>query len=99
MFIVTATLYKNTTNNTTNNYETTTTNNNHNNDNNNDDDNNDNGNSSFEYACRPCRAATRVRQKAARDAGTPSPPTKNSDFRGFDSSKLLILRDGNSHVR
>ena len=30
---------------------------------------------------------------------TPSPPTKSFDFRGFDSSKLLILRGGNSHVR
>ena len=25
---------------------------------------------------------------------TPSPPTKNSGFRGFDSSRLLILRGG-----
>ena len=30
---------------------------------------------------------------------TPGPPTKSLDFRGFDSSKLLILRGGNSHVR
>ena len=30
---------------------------------------------------------------------TPSPPIKNSDFRGFDSSKFLILKGGNSHVR
>ena len=30
---------------------------------------------------------------------TPSPPTKSSGFRGFDSSKLLILKGGNSHVR
>ena len=30
---------------------------------------------------------------------TPSPPTKSLDFRGFDSSKLLILRGGNSDVR
>ena len=29
----------------------------------------------------------------------PSPPTKSLDFRGFDSSRLLILRGGNSHVR
>ena len=29
---------------------------------------------------------------------TPSPPTKSSAFRGFDSSRLLILRGGNSHV-
>ena len=30
---------------------------------------------------------------------TPSPPTKSSGFRGFDSSRLFILRGGNSHVR
>ena len=30
---------------------------------------------------------------------TPSPPTKSLDFGGFDSSRLLILRGGNSHVR
>ena len=29
----------------------------------------------------------------------PSPPTKSLDFEGFDSSRLLILRGGNSHVR
>ena len=29
---------------------------------------------------------------------TPSPPTKSLDFRGFDSSRFLILRGGNSHV-
>ena len=29
---------------------------------------------------------------------TPSPPIKSLDFRGFDSSKLLILRGGNSHI-
>ena len=30
---------------------------------------------------------------------TPSPPTKSSGSRVFDSSKLLILKGGNSHVR
>ena len=30
---------------------------------------------------------------------TPSPPTKSVGFRGFDSSKLLILKGGKSHVR
>ena len=30
---------------------------------------------------------------------TPSPPTKSLDFRGFDSSRLSILRGGNSHIR
>ena len=29
----------------------------------------------------------------------PSPPTKSSGFSGFDSSKLLKLKGGNSHVR
>ena len=29
---------------------------------------------------------------------TPSPPTKSLDFGGFESSRLLILRGGNSHV-
>ena len=29
---------------------------------------------------------------------TPSPPTKSLGFEGFDSSRLLILRGGNSHV-
>ena len=28
-----------------------------------------------------------------------SPPTKSLGFRGFDSSRLLILKGGNSHVR
>ena len=36
---------------------------------------------------------------SVRENDTPNPPTKSLDFRGFDSSKLLILRDGNSHVR
>ena len=30
---------------------------------------------------------------------TPSPPTKSLGFRRFDSSRLLILKGGNSHVR
>ena len=30
---------------------------------------------------------------------TPSPPTKSSGFIVFDSSRLLILKGGNSHVR
>ena len=29
----------------------------------------------------------------------PSPPIKGLGFEGFDSSRLLILRGGNSHVR
>ena len=32
-------------------------------------------------------------------ADTPCPPTKSLGFEGFDSSRLLILRGGNSHVR
>ena len=31
--------------------------------------------------------------------GSPSPPTKSLGFRGFDSSRLLILGGGNSHIR
>ena len=31
--------------------------------------------------------------------GTPSPLTKSFDFERFDSSRLLILKGGNSHVR
>ena len=40
-------------------------------------------------------------REGAHDLGgfTPSPPTKSLDFRGFDSSRLSILRGGNSHVR
>ena len=29
---------------------------------------------------------------------TPSPPTKSLGFRGFDSSRLFILRGGNYHI-
>ena len=36
----------------------------------------------------------RARAARARAACTPNPPTKNSGFRGFDSSRLLILRGG-----
>ena len=32
------------------------------------------------------------------DKHTPSLPTKSLDVRGFDSSKLLILRGGNYHI-
>ena len=32
-------------------------------------------------------------------SSTPSPPIKSLDFEGFDSSRLLIIRGGNSHVR
>ena len=28
----------------------------------------------------------------------PSPPTKSSGFRGFDSNKLLIIRGGKYHI-
>ena len=35
----------------------------------------------------------------SRETGrTPSPPTKSLGFRGFDSSRLLILRGGNYHI-
>ena len=30
---------------------------------------------------------------------TPSPPIRSLGFEGFDSSRLLIIRGGNSHVR
>ena len=39
------------------------------------------------------------RKRLSKSTHTPSPPTKSLDFRGFDSSKLLILRGGSSHVR
>ena len=32
-------------------------------------------------------------------AFAPSPPAKSLDFRGFDSSRLLNPKGGNSHVR
>ena len=32
-------------------------------------------------------------------ANTANLPTKSLDFRGFDSSRLLILGGGNSHIR
>ena len=35
---------------------------------------------------------------SAIEMSAPSPPIKSLDFRGFDSSRLLILRGGNSHV-
>ena len=37
--------------------------------------------------------------RALCEGHTPSPPIKSLDFRRFDSSRLLILRGGNSHVR
>ena len=37
--------------------------------------------------------------RIGRGNDAPSPPTKSLDFRGFDSSRLLILRGGNSYVR
>ena len=45
----------------------------------------------------PLKSRVAVRRLAV--ARTPSPPTKSCDFRRFDSSKLLILKGGNSHVR
>ena len=40
-----------------------------------------------------------VISRRLRETYTPSPPTKSLGFEGFDSSRLLILRGGNSHVR
>ena len=42
---------------------------------------------------------TRTSPAGAGVTNTPSPPTKSLGFEGFDSSRLLILRGGNSHVR
>ena len=36
---------------------------------------------------------------SSHSSNTASPPTKSLGFRGFSSSKLLILKGGNSHVR
>ena len=44
-------------------------------------------------------AATSTVTKVTTETITPSPLTKSLDFRRFDSSRLLILRGGNSHVR
>ena len=41
----------------------------------------------------------RARARSPAKGHTPSPPTKSFDFRGFDSSRLFILRGGNSQVR
>ena len=47
----------------------------------------------------PDRVRPRKMQDLSTRSGlTPSPPTKTLDFGGFDSSKLLFLRGGNSHV-
>ena len=53
--------------------------------------------------CEGCgdRKSPRVRihgESAWRLGPTRSPPAKSLDFRGFDSSRLLLLRVGNSHV-
>ena len=47
------------------------------------------------------RGLALLRRTSAARVGrdTPSPPIKSLNFRGFDSSRLLILRGGNSHVR
>ena len=42
---------------------------------------------------------SRVGEMMVRSPYTPSPPTKSLGFEGFDSSRLLILRGGDSHVR
>ena len=50
---------------------------------------------------------SQIRSASVRDAvtiadlryDTPSPPIKSLGFRGFDSSKLLILKGGNCHFR
>ena len=40
-----------------------------------------------------------VGSRRADPRSTPSPPTKSLGFGGFDSSKLLVLKGGNSHAR
>ena len=40
-----------------------------------------------------------IRVPGLRLKRAPSPPIKSLDFRGFDSSRLLIIRGGDSHVR
>ena len=54
--------------------------------------------SSRRWTCPAARRSRRSGGNHLSDA-TPSPPTKSLDFRGFDSSRLLILRGGNSYVR
>ena len=49
--------------------------------------------------CKLSMSDVQSRQYAASLDNTPSPPTKSAGFRGFDSSRLLILKGGNSHVR
>ena len=44
----------------------------------------------------PPKSRILVRRLAVR---TPNPPTKSLGFEGLDSSRLLIRRGGNSHVR
>ena len=45
------------------------------------------------------RCPSRAGQLAGTELVTPSPPIERLDFRGFDSSRLLILKGGNSYVR
>ena len=55
----------------------------------------------FIHVCNMCMSyAFRLMNKTPKTTNrlTPSPPIKSFDFRGFDSSKLFILRGGNSHV-
>ena len=50
--------------------------------------------------CSCCKGLRSWQPEAqARGAAGGLAPTKNLDFEGFDSSKLLILKGGNSHVR
>ena len=56
----------------------------------------------FIHVCEMCMSyAFRLMNKKPKTTNrlTPSPPIKSSGFEGFDSSRLLILRGGNSHVR
>ena len=71
--------------------------------NNNDDNNNNdsNSNTTRDKVREPHSRGQQIqgREEKSAKTNTPSPPIKSLDFRGFDSSILLILRGGNSHIR
>ena len=53
----------------------------------------------FIYMNRGSERRESLSERPTVPAITPSPPIKSLDFGGFDSSRLLILRGGISHVR
>ena len=64
--------------------------------NNNDDNDNDNNNDNSNINS---NINSNVNSDNNTHVNTSSPPIKSLYFRGFDSSRLLIPRGGNSHVR